>query len=70
MIFLKNNVAFKPREDLDQLIATISNQVSHELKDIHETCQKILEDYQSLETIEDGSGYPLRMIAWDRKCSS
>ena len=56
--------------DFDQLIAKVASQMSRDSKEMQEICEKTLEDYQILETLDVGGAGPLRMIAWDRKCSS
>lgn len=53
--------------EFDELIACVASEVQYS-KEIDESCQKTLRDYQCLDTVDPGGGGngPLKMIAWDR----
>lgn len=55
--------------EFDRLIAETANEMDASTIDVNETCQKTLQDYQCMDTIDPsgtGGGGPLRMIAWDQ----
>jgi len=59
--------------DIEQLITKVAAQNTRDPLEVQDICQKTIEDYQCLETMDEGGGggtMPLRMIAWDRRCSS